>query len=540
MTKATDAVFTEEEITFVCADTDGDTLVDLQYCATWEQNSSGSCNNIDDDGIDENNLPLPGSPSKCNCDVTTIPITVLPSNPTLTKVGVGPTSRTEEAIYNGNNTFTFDLKITNPNSATPLVITELTDNFGGQNFSIPADVTASPTLSEDGVYLVSAMDTDGVCLTSGSETVAPGATYTCTVVFKWHNLDLDDTVTNDEVYREDKINNFSAYWKFADAVPEAVGPSNNVTVSITDVPPVLTILKEGNVTSIYESGGTDFDLVNYTVTFGSASGWDTIHIASSDLDDLLMQNGANTTTGYLTGCSISGLAVTTSPSPECLYSVNLASAYTDLNAGDMYKNTVKATPTDEEGTKGSQVDWDWTVSVENVDPTVVLTKYVKVGMAPASPNTLDPAQYNDVSVSVKEFELADITDAPIVTYLFEVHNTSPESIVIDSFVDFAQGPFDLNVPTQMYDNNIADTSPVDGDCNTLVGRSLAPGGKEYCYLTFKVAGDESEDVYNIAWVRVSDTDTVAGQAFDTDDATVEFDLAHLISHCHLVLKLRRI
>ncbi|MFZ5838692.1 MAG: hypothetical protein ACOYY5_10375, partial [Pseudomonadota bacterium] len=521
VTKATDAVFTQEEITFVCTDTDGDTFVDLQYCATWEQNASAAtCNNSDNTGIDPNNLPLPGSPSKCNCDVAIIPIIVLPSDPMLTKVGVEPASRTEEEIYNGNNTFTFDLKVTNPNSATSLVITELTDNFGGQIFDIPSDVNASPTLVEDGVYLVSATDVDGQCLVSGSETIAPGATYVCTVVFKWHNLELSDTDTGDSVVREDKLNNFSLEWKFADSTPSAVGPSNNVMVSITDVPPVLTILKEADTTSIPESGGLNFDLVNYTVTFGSTSGWDTIHIAASDLDDTMLQNGGNETSGYLTGCSISGLNV--GDSPQCPYSVNLATAYPTLNAGDMYKNTVTATPTDEEGTKGNEVDDDESVSVENVDPTVILKKYVREGAA-ASPDPYDPTQYNDTSVSVDEFELLDTTSAPIVTYLFEVENNSPETIVIDAFVDFAQGPFSVVTPTQVYDDNIANTTPVDDDCNTLVGRSLAPGAKEYCYTTFKVAGDESEDVYNIAWVGVSDTDTVAGQAYDTDDATVEFD-----------------
>ena len=37
VTKAQDAVFDNEMITFLCEDTDGDTFVDLKFCATWNQ-----------------------------------------------------------------------------------------------------------------------------------------------------------------------------------------------------------------------------------------------------------------------------------------------------------------------------------------------------------------------------------------------------------------------------------------------------------------------------------------------------------------------
>ncbi|GEA50408.1 hypothetical protein VIN01S_12120 [Vibrio inusitatus NBRC 102082] len=523
VTKNNDALYNNEEITFVCADTDGDTQVDLQFCATWEQNAGGSCE-ADSGGIDPNKLPLPGAPSKCNCSTATIPITVLPSDPELTKSIFGPASRPEDDIFNGSNTFTFDLKIKNPNTATPLVITSLTDSFGGANFSIPTDIDASPgTLIEDQVVLISATDNDGTCLASGSETVAPGATYNCRATFKWHNLDLDDTILVDTIVREDKQNSFQGEWKFGNESPTPTEVSNTVTVSITDVPPVLTVTKTANKTSIPESGGANFDLINYTVTFGNASGWDTIQIFANDLDDTLMQNGANSKSGYLKTCSISGLDL--GENPKCYYPVNLATEYPTLNAGDIYKNTVSAIPTDEEGTSGTLKDHMVNVNVTNVNPTVSLTKYVKAGGAPASPNTLDPSLYSDTSASVNEFELADITNAPIVTYLFEITNTSPETVNITDFVDFASanGSFSTTPPSQVFDNNIPDTNPVAGDCNTLVGRSMVAGSSEYCYLTFKVKGDESEDVDNIAWVLVQDTDSAQGKAFATDAAIVYID-----------------
>jgi hypothetical protein len=129
---------------------------------------------------------------------------------------------------------------------------------------------------------------------------------------------------------------------------------------------------------------------------------------------------------------------------------------------------------------------------------------------------------------VDEYQLDDLTNAPIVTYLFVVSNSSFESFAIDGFVDFAAGPYSLTPPSQTYDDNIADTTPVVGDCSSLVGTTVNPGGDARCTLSFKVKGDESESVDNTAWVRVSDSDgetcTVSG-CFDTDNAMVDFDPA---------------
>ncbi|MEH6533440.1 MAG: hypothetical protein V7735_19125 [Photobacterium frigidiphilum] len=518
VTKAQDAVFTDQEITFVCADKDGDTQVDLDYCATWNQNDDALCNS--NGVIDPALLPTPGAPSKCNCETVTIPITVLASAPTLSKsiTSGTPSSLTEAEIFAGTNTFSFDLNITNPNSTTNLVITSITDEFDGVDYDIPAGITTPPaTLLEDDIYLISAIDNDGQCLESGTETITPGSTYTCTVKFVVHNLDLDDTNTSTPAVAQDYVDKFSVTWR-EDGLDADVGPSNDVTVSITDVPPILTVQKSANPTAIPESGVTDFDKVDYTVTFGSESGWDTITVIS--LGDTLLQNGKEETSGYLTGCSISGLDA--GESPTCDYSVNLATAYADLNAGDVFKNTVKGTPQDEEGSSGGEESADATVQVNNVDPMVTLTKYVRAGTS----SSIDPNDYDDVSTSVEEFQLEDLSGAPTVTYLFEVFNSSFEPFTIIDFVDFAKAPFSLNTPNTEYDPNLADTTPVSGDCSNLTGadKDVAVGEKVYCTLTFKVKGDEEDSVDNTAWVLVDDGEGTGtnGQDYDTDPAAVDF------------------
>lgn len=528
VTKTYDAVFENQQISFICQDTDGDTQVDLDYCSVWNQSDDDLCST----NGEITDLPSPGAPSKCWCASVTVPITVLPEEPALEKTGAPV--HTEADIFVGNDSFSFDLKITNNNTNTDIIITELTDSFGGMDYDIPGDIYTSPPpliLIEDQVELISAIDNDGTCLDPGPETITPGNTYTCTVTFRWKSLALTDTDGLDLVVREDKFNDFSALWTYEIGdddpptleTPIAVGPSlDEIIASITDVPPILTISKSADPTSIPETGETGFDLVDYTVTFGSESGWDTIYIASADLSDTLLQNGVNGTSGYLTGCSISDLDA--GEEPTCTYSVNLATAYT-IDAGDVYKNTVTATPTDEEGTSGDEVDAFANIDVNNVNPVVTLKKYVRAG---TSSSTVI-SEYDDTSTSVTEFQLPDPPYAsPTVTYLFVVSNDSFEPFTIDGFVDFAEGPYSLNTPSQVYDSNIADTTPVAGSCAGLIGTEVAVGSDARCTLSFKVKGDESEAVDNTAWVRVSDSDgetCTEDGCFDTDPALVEFNPA---------------
>jgi hypothetical protein len=530
VTKSQDAYFENQTLSFICRDTDGDTQVDLDYCATWDQNDDALCNSNGE--IDPALLPVPGAPSKCNCASVTVPITVLPEAPALVKSGT-PT-HTEKEVYEGTDRFEFDLKITNNNTNTTIAVTAINESFGGIPFVIDENTvygSSTTSLAENDVRLVSANDGSGTCLADGPEIIAPGAIYTCTVTFRWKSLQLFDTDTSDAIVREDKSNNFSVEWAYVTddttkpptlATSETEGPSNDATASITDVPPVLTIDKTANKSSIPETGSTNFDKVDYTVTFGSTSGWDTIDITTGDLTDQLLQNGANATTGYLTGCIISDLDK--GETRECYYSVNLATVYPTLDTGDVYKNTAWATPTDEEGTQGSQVDDFASVQVNNVNPTVTLKKYVKAGQSTST--TI--ADYDDSSTSVDEYQLDDLTNAPIATYLFVVSNNSFESFTIDGFVDFAAAPYSLTPPSQSYDANIADTTPVAGDCSSLVGTTVDPLGDARCTLSFKVKGDESDSVDNTAWVRVSDSDgetCIVSGCFDTDDAMVDFDPA---------------
>lgn len=526
VTKSQDAVYQEEVITFFCQDTDGDSFVDLDYCATWDQNDDNLCSSGGE--IQSGLLPTPGAPSKCNCETVTIPVKVLPSEPLLEKIINGDATRPESDIFAGNDSFSFNLKVTNPNSNTSLVITELVEKFGGEEFLISGSLSSSTvSLNEDQVVLVNAVDNDGRCLASGSETIAPGATYICTVTLRWKSLILVDTDSSIEGVREDKVSQFGVHWKFDDSPEAYMGPSNSLTVSISDVPPIISIAKVASPTSIPETGPTGFDYVHYYVTYSNESGWDQIHVKDTDFIDLVQE--MNTTSepkpvGY-TGCAINGLTYT--QGSGCDYGVNMGTLYSSINAGDVYKNTVKVIPTDEEGTSGELKTAAASISVENVNPVVTLKKYVRAGLAPEV-NPLDPAGYHDMSTSVDEYQLTDLSRAPVVTFLFVVSNSSFENFEIMDFVDFAQAEtFGLNPPAQVFDSNIADTVPVDDTCSGLIGSSVAVNESVACTMSFKVAGDDSDSVDNIAWVLVSDGEQEAGgstgQGFDTDDAMVEFN-----------------
>ena len=92
---------------------------------------------------------------------------------------------------------------------------------------------------------------------------------------------------------------------------------------------------------------------------------------------------------------------------------------------------------------------------------------------------------------------------------------------------------------QSYDDNIAATTPVAGSCASLISTTVNPGEDARCTLSFRVKGDESDTVDNIAWVRVSDSDgsdcTVPG-CFDTDDAMVDFSPADFGIHLGIGLE----
>ena len=172
VTKSQSAHFENQTISFICRDIDGDTQVDLDYCATWDQNGDAQCNSNGE--IDPDLLPVPGAPSKCNCASVTVPITVLPEAPALVKSG-SPT-HTEKEVYDGTDSFKFELKITNNNTNTKTAITSINESFGEMSFVIDENTVYGSTttsLAEDEVRLVSATDGNGTCLADGPEFIAP-------------------------------------------------------------------------------------------------------------------------------------------------------------------------------------------------------------------------------------------------------------------------------------------------------------------------------------------------------------------------------
>jgi len=213
----------------------------------------------------------------------------------------------------------------------------------------------------------------------------------------------------------------------------------------------------------------------------------------------------------------------------CEYTVNLATYYNgtpfpSLDQGDSYENTVNAIPTDEEGTNGVEDSAMATVIVTNIAPVVTLKKSVKAGSYSSNYNDYSDANDTTNAAKISEYQLTDTSGAPMVTYLFEVTNNSFEPFYIIDFVDFAEtlNDFGLEPPGIYLPSNMvkSNDSPV-GNCSTLIDfdQALQPGGVRRCTITYRVIGDDSEELKNTAWVLVEDEDT------DENDAALSTDFA---------------
>src|SRR5262249_2437528 len=77
-------LFVTQTITAPCSDADNNQKLDLPFCTTWRQPGSNQvCLGIGN-GTTTNDV-FPGSPSKCNCGVLSIPIQPVNPNVSVTK-----------------------------------------------------------------------------------------------------------------------------------------------------------------------------------------------------------------------------------------------------------------------------------------------------------------------------------------------------------------------------------------------------------------------------------------------------------------------
>jgi hypothetical protein len=182
-------------------------LLSFPNCTSWSQNSGVACNTPND--------TVPGSPSKCSCNVGfTVPIFVETGSIQVTK-DASPASLPEPG-----GQFTFTVGITNSAQFTSLTIDRICDDQFGQ----VAKVASAPDCAAGKL----GSTTGTTCALP--QTLAPGGSYSCS--FTANVTSGTPTTVTDvvSVAGHDQNN-------------KSVSGSDSAQVSITDVAPTATVVK---------------------------------------------------------------------------------------------------------------------------------------------------------------------------------------------------------------------------------------------------------------------------------------------------------
>jgi uncharacterized repeat protein (TIGR01451 family) len=368
--------------TAVCTDSDHNGQMDLPYCTSWRQPGAN-------DLCLTPRAAFPGAPSKCKCEEGfDIPIYV-PGQIIVDKVTVD----VDGNPLSGNPTL-FYFEISGPDPDLPV------------DFSLTGDDDpyVSPGLIGNNSYTVTEF------LPSGWELFEA----TCDDGSDPSSIDLQDG----EIVK------------------------CTFTNKMVVVPPIITVVKTADPTSIAEPGGN----VNFTVTVTNTS------ISDATLDSLYDDvfgdlNGQGT-------CLLTKTLASNGGSYICSFSGEVSG-----DAGETHTDTVTATASNEAGSDTASDDAD--VTINDVLPTVDLTKS-------ANPISLDE---------------------PGGDFLFTVtiHNTSVEEVTI----------------TALTDSQSADAIDFSA-CAVLVGTTLAPDALTACQYT--VNHTNAGTYENTASVTIADNE----------------------------------
>ena len=201
-----------------------------------------------------------------------------------------------------------------------------------------------------------------------------------------------------------------------------LAPGQNATCTITndDIPPSVTLLKNGDPSQLVEPGGA-FD---FTLTISNGSPFPVEITSLTDSQSGSAIDWANCTDLIGTILGVGG-------STSCTYTV------THIEVGS-YDNTASVTVTDEEGKDASDTA-DATVEVTDVLPTVTLVKDASPGSLPEPGGDFD--------------------------FTLTITNTSVEPVEITDLTDSQSGATDFS------------------GCSALIGTSLAAGASTSCTYT---------------------------------------------------------
>ena len=337
----------------------------------------------------------------------------------------------------------------------------LAEPGGSVTFTIQVDNTSS---SSDPVDLASLTDSihgdldgRGSCLLP--QTIQPGGSYSCSFSAQVSGNAGDsetDTVT--------------ASGTDDDGV--GVSGSDSATVTLTDLPPALTVVKTAAPTTLPEPGGE----VTFTVqvTNDSAPG-DPVTITALT-DDVH---------GTLDGQGSCGLPQTIQPGAT--YGCSFTAPVTG-NAGFMETDTVTASGTDDEGNPVVEID-SATVTLTGVAPAISLLKS-------ASPATV-----------------AEPGGAVTFTVRVDNDSTDEDPVTIDSLVDDVYG--DLTVL-----GDEGGTAKIQTSTTCALPQTIQPGESYECAFGADVDGNAGFQETDTVTASGQDDDGVAASAGDGATVTV--------------------
>ncbi|MFQ5593536.1 MAG: hypothetical protein ACE5HA_05255 [Anaerolineae bacterium] len=286
-------------------------------------------------------------------------------------------------------------------------------------------------------------DLNGKGTCSVPQSIAVAASYACSFTAQ---------LTGNAGYTETDTVTATA----ADDQGNTARASDNATVVIIDVPPVIAVVKTANPGSLPEPGGN--------VTF-------TVHVTNNSIETVTLNSLVDDIHGDLNGqgaCSVPQ-SIAVGAAYECTFTAQVAG-----NAGHSEIDTVTAAATDDEGNTAQDSD-SATVIVTDVPPSIGVSKTANPG------SVMEPG--GTVSFSVR------------------VTNNGVEAVTLNSLIDDVYG--DLNG---------------QGSCS--VPQSIAVGGFYECSFDGQVTGNAGDRQTDTVTATASDDEGNTVSAFDRATVTI--------------------
>ncbi len=414
-----------------------------------------------------------------NCTITNTP--VAPPNVEVTKTAA-PTSFPETATAAGSPiVYTVDVH----NAGTePFTITNLTDAVqGGSSFDLDAATVGS------NAGLTGATIAANNCATLINRTVLGGATTSCQFSVAYTGRNAGDVV-------HDTVNGF-----VVDSFGRTDSDDDDATVTVTDVPPVITVDKQ-NVEPIdlVAPGGA----ATYSITI--TNGPNAIEpIKLTAVTDTLTTSGGGFAAANINYFTVGGAVTATTctnyvntvlnpgQSVSCELTID-TTVLGPLAQGETLTNRVDVTAVDNDGTQVTGFDTAGR-------PVLGEPPAVRVFKTDNGAQIAEPGQD--------------------IAYVIRIENLSAtEPLFVTSITDevtfIPQGNAPESRGTLVIDANGVDTSNLDvalvsTDCGALIGTELtisdgAAGGADEtsCTITLKLTGDAGDAYHDVVTVTGED------------------------------------